>query len=88
MDPKEIAKFVRTHYETHRARHQRCKTSDGQFAVSLTCLSALDIIQLKCLSNATLILQITSPRGIGRIYFDNGQIIHAECCGNDRGSRV
>jgi len=77
VDPKEIVKVARSHYESmgHATSVQH---ADGQFAVSLTCLSALDIIQLKCLSNATLVLQVASPSGIGRIYFENGQIIHAE----------
>ena len=77
VDTKEIVKLVRSHYEImgHATSHQH---ADGRFAVSLTCLSALDIIQLKCISNATLVLQVASPSGIGRIYFEDGQIIHAE----------
>lgn len=77
VDPKEIVKVARSHYE-NMGHATAVQNADGQFAVSLTCLSALDIIQLKCLSNATLILQVASPSGIGRIYFDNGQIVHAE----------
>ena len=77
VDTKEIVKLVRSHYENmgHATTMQH---TDGKFAVSLTCLSALDIIQLKCVSNATLVLQVASPSGIGRIYFEDGQIIHAE----------
>ncbi len=77
VDTKEIVKLARSHYESlgHGTVLQH---ADGQFAVSLTCLSALDIIQLKCLSNATIVLQVASPAGLGRIYFDNGQIVHAE----------
>ena len=52
--------------------------ADGQFAVSLTCLSALEIIRLKCLSNATLVLQVASPSGIEPDLFEEGQIVHAE----------
>ena len=29
-------------------------------------------------SNATLVLQVSSPSGIGRIYFESGQIVHAD----------
>jgi CheY-like chemotaxis protein len=77
VDTKELVKLVRTHYE-NTGHGTAIQNADGQFAVSLTCLSALDIIQLKCLSNATLVLQVASPSGIGRIYFENGQIVHAE----------
>lgn len=77
VDTKEIVKLARSHYE-NMGHGTVLQHADGQFAVSLTCLSALDIIQLKCLSNATLILQVASPSGIGRIYFDNGHIVHAE----------
>lgn len=77
VDTKEIVKLVRSYYE-NMGHATALQYADGQFAVSLTCLSALDIIQLKCLSNATLVLQIASPSGIGRIYFEEGQIVHAE----------
>jgi response regulator RpfG family c-di-GMP phosphodiesterase len=77
VDTREMLQLVRDHYEVvdHSTSIQN---ADGSFAVSLTCLSALDIIQLKCLSSATLVLQVVSPHGIGKIYFEDGQIIHAE----------
>jgi len=77
VNTKEIVKLVRSHYE-NMGHATTLLHANGQFAVSLTCLSALDIIQLKCVSNATLVLQISSPRGIGRIYFEEGQIVHAD----------
>lgn len=77
VDPKEIVQIARSHYE-NMGHATTVQGADGQFAVSLTCLSALDIIQLKCLSNATLVLQVASPQGIGRIYFEDGAIVHAE----------
>ena len=50
----------------------------GFFAASLTRLTVLDIIQLKCLNNATQVIDFTSAQGgRGRIYFQNGEIIHA-----------
>ena len=77
VDTGEIVQLVRAHYESidHGTALQN---PDGSFAVSLTCLSVLDIIQLKCLASATLVLQVVSPKGIGKIYFENGEIIHAE----------
>lgn len=77
VDTKEIVKLARTYYE-NMGHATALQYADGQFAVSLTCLSAMEIIQLKCLSNATLVLQVASPSGIGRIYFEEGQIVHAE----------
>jgi DNA-binding response OmpR family regulator len=54
-------------------------SSDTKFHVSLSHLSALDIIQLKCLTGATQALEFSSARnGLGRIYFQKGQIVHAE----------
>ena len=48
------------------------------FAASLTRLTVLDIIQLKCLNNATQIIDFTSAKGgRGRVHFQNGEIIHA-----------
>jgi CheY-like chemotaxis protein len=81
VNTKEIVKLVRSHYE-NMGHDTTLLHANGQFAVSLTCLSALDIIQLKCVSNATLVLQIASPSGIGRIYFEEGQIVHADTDGS------
>jgi CheY-like chemotaxis protein len=80
VDTREIVQLVRAHYESID-HGTSMHNADGSFAVSLTCLSALDIIQLKCLASATLVLQVVSPHGIGRIYFENGEIIHAEAPG-------
>jgi CheY-like chemotaxis protein len=77
VDTREIVQLVRSHYDS-LGHGTTVHQADGSFAVSLTCLSALDIIQLKCLASASLVLQFVSPHGIGRIYFEDGQIIHAE----------
>jgi len=77
VDTKEMVHLVRTHSD-NMGHSTSVKNADDSFAVSLTCLSALDIIQLKCLSSATLVLEVDSPSGIGQIFFENGQIVHAE----------
>ena len=77
VDTREIIQLVRAQYES-LGHGTAMHNADGSFAVSLTCLSALDIIQLKCLASASLVLQVVSPHGIGRIYFEDGEIIHAE----------
>jgi ActR/RegA family two-component response regulator len=49
------------------------------FDVALSRLTVLDIIQLKCLNNTTQAIDFKSTRhGFGRVYFQNGDIIHAE----------
>lgn len=49
------------------------------FNAALSRLSVLDIIQLKCLGNATHAMDFRSTmHGSGRVYFQTGEIIHAE----------
>lgn len=78
VDTKELVQLVHSHCEKMGHATTVQNVDGSSFAVSLTCLSALDIIQLKCLASATLVLQVASPSGIGRIYFEDGQIVHAE----------
>jgi DNA-binding response OmpR family regulator len=70
---------------THRDRihggtRASSATSDtGLFSASLSKLSTLDIIQLKCLSHATVVLDfIARSPAFGRLYLQDGDIIHAE----------
>jgi len=86
LEVAALAQLVQTHhgYMTSGTGQLDAK---GEFAVSLTCPSALDIIQLKCLASATIMLQISSGHGAGRIYFNHGEIIHAET-GSVRGERA
>lgn len=77
LNAKALAQLVQTHHG-YMTSGTGLLDAKGEFAVSLTCPSALDIIQLKCLSSATLILQISSGHGTGRIYFNHGDIFHAE----------
>jgi len=74
------------HYLTVAALARDCRAAlaaqtrgnTGFFAASLTRLTVLDIIQLKCLNNATQVIDFTSSQsGRGRVYFQNGEIIHA-----------
>jgi DNA-binding NarL/FixJ family response regulator len=49
------------------------------FRASLSRLTVLDIIQLKCLNSMTQGLAFKSTKhGVGRVFFQNGDIIHAE----------
>lgn len=56
--------------------------SDTGFSASLTRLTTLDLIQIKCLGGATVTLDFASRRGQhGKIFFKDGEIIHAETPG-------
>ena len=81
-----LAQLVQTHH-SYMTSSTGQLDAKGEFAVSLTCPSALDIIQLKCLASATIMLQISSGHGTGRIYFNHGDIVHAEI-GPQRGERA
>jgi DNA-binding response OmpR family regulator len=59
---------------------------DGaRFQGTLSDLHVSDIIQLKCISGATSMLEFTGPRGQkARVYFEHGQVRHATT-GNKEG---
>jgi ActR/RegA family two-component response regulator len=77
VDKTEIIKLIRAHHKKLGFGADESHP-DGQFAVSMVCPSALEVIQMKCISTATLVLQVESSSGRGRIYIDKGQIVHAE----------
>jgi DNA-binding response OmpR family regulator len=58
-------------------------TADSaRFQGTLSDLHVADIVQLKCISGATSMLEFTGPRGEkGRVYFENGQVRHATAGG-------
>jgi DNA-binding NarL/FixJ family response regulator len=54
-------------------------SSDTSFAASLQNLSAVDVVQLKCLARASVRLDFTRSEGmLGRIYLSGGEVVHAE----------
>src|SRR5688572_6157856 len=61
---------------------EKCESADGQectgFEGTLGGLSPADIIQLKCLSRATGIIEFTPDERYGMVWFDNGEVSHAE----------
>ncbi len=60
-------------------------TGEGErFQGTLSDLHIADIIQLKCISGATSMLEFTGPRGEkARVYFENGQVRHATAPGKE-----
>ena len=76
VDPKEIIELACQHWSQlsnpgtgHQTEH---------FAASLSQLSPMDIIQLKCLTHVTQVLEFRAGKDVGRVYFDKGAIFHAE----------
>jgi DNA-binding response OmpR family regulator len=54
------------------------RASDENFQGTIKNLTPIDVIQLKCMANATTIMHFKSDTGDGRIYFESGRIVHAE----------
>ncbi len=55
-----------------------------RFQGTLSDLHIADIIQLKCISGATSMLEFTGPKGEkARVYFENGQVRHATAPGKE-----
>lgn len=60
------------------------KTDSEKFQGTLSDLHFADIIQLKCMSGSTSVLEFTGPKGQkARVFFDNGQVRHAVAPGQD-----
>jgi response regulator RpfG family c-di-GMP phosphodiesterase len=52
--------------------------ANAAFHASLNNLTPVDILQLKCLSQASLIIEFRSESNTGRVHITKGQIVHAE----------
>ncbi|MEM1058387.1 MAG: DUF4388 domain-containing protein [Verrucomicrobiota bacterium] len=53
-----------------------------QFKARLSALTPLDLVQMKCLSNASEVLEFHTGSGLsGQLYFRDGHIVHAEAGG-------
>lgn len=76
LNNKVVCSLVRECRDAHAVK---VKGDTNFFAASLSRLTVLDIIQLKCLNQITQVVDFTTSRfGSGRVYFQNGEIIHAE----------
>jgi len=76
VDTKVICSLAREHRDNLVSESSQMKSS--QFAATLSSLSSMDIIQLKCLGRATQALEFIASQGSGRVYFYRGEIVHAE----------
>lgn len=80
IEPKSFGSLVRSHRDRLGGGGEAPISPDTVFfSGSLTQLTTLDIVQLKCLSQATQRVDFVR-KGIhrGSIFFSNGEIIHAE----------
>ena len=77
--PPNMDEIVSLVKERQQAIEAAAAQGACSFAASLKQLTTLDVIQLKCLSRATTSLEFfQSDGGQGRLYFEDGEIIHAE----------
>ena len=74
--PKDILAIIASHMEIRHIPEGRNRS--GTFSCLLTGLTAMDILQLKCLHHTTQGLEFHMKEGRGRIILENGQIVHAE----------
>ena len=58
------------------------------FRATLSGLTPMDIVQLKCMSGSTGILEFNNTQGTGRVYFDKGDIVHAILRSSSGGSTI
>jgi len=57
------------------------------FRATLSGLTTMDIIQLKCRSGSTAILEFTNAHGAGMVYFEAGDVVHA-CVRGAGGTKI
>jgi len=85
VDVRLLARRIASHLQGAEPSSESSSESSSSpsfetsFAASLQHLSALDVIQLKCLARASVRLDFTAPEGtLGRIHLTEGEIVHAE----------
>lgn len=72
----ELVTLIRLRRQANDESHG---SGSANFAATLTKLTAIDVIQLKCLAAATVALDFFDESGAhGRLYFEGGDIVHAE----------
>jgi response regulator of citrate/malate metabolism len=77
--PVEHKSLIAMIQESRRTPAAISEEETSQFDMALSRLTVLDILQLKCLNNTTQVIVFKSVKhGSGRVFFQKGQIIHAE----------
>ena len=57
---------------------QNLAPANESFQGTIKNLTPIDLIQLKCMANATTVIHFRSAAGDGRVYFEKGRMVHAE----------
>ena len=55
----------------------------SNFRATLSGLTPLDIVQLKCMSGANSVLEFTNAQRRGRVYFEKGNVVHSQLLQED-----
>lgn len=76
IDHKKLIDMIE---DSRRAPALSSNEENALFDVALSRLTVMDILQLKCLNNTTQAIVFKSAKhGCGRVYFHQGEIVHAE----------
>lgn len=67
---------------------QQLSEDAPNFRATLSGLTTMDIIQLKCMSSATAILEFSNVKGSGRVYFERGDVVHATVREADSSTKI
>lgn len=79
LDFPVLLECVRLAFEPAAAlEHESVAADDTSFCATLNRLTPVDIIQIKCLSRSTTVVEFQSEEHRGRVHFLQGEIVHAE----------
>ena len=79
LQRKELLEAVTKMLATPEPPEAGAEPAEGHgFEGTLGGLSPADIIQLKCLSRATGVIEFTTDLRYGMVWFENGEVVHAE----------
>jgi CheY-like chemotaxis protein len=71
---------VGTQFETMYAALDNVASAPVEgFRGMLRQVGLTDVVQMECLGRKSSVLEINSPNGAGRVFIEDGSIIHAEC---------
>jgi DNA-binding response OmpR family regulator len=76
VHPTDLAELVHNHFFPRDAKATVLPAN--RFCGAFSNLTPLDIIQLKCIGNATQTLEFISGSQTGRVFIRKGELVHAE----------
>ncbi|HEX8312692.1 MAG TPA: DUF4388 domain-containing protein [Chthoniobacteraceae bacterium] len=79
LDLTVLMEAIRTALDpTAEIKRDEEEVDDSSFCATLNKLTPVDIIQIKCLSRSTAVIEFQSDEHRGRVHFLQGEIVHAE----------